>query len=190
MRAVGARLFARDGIHGVAILDVARAADAPVSHSAHGYRRRQDLVFDILYAYVDALHEYVGEADEAHAGDPVERHLVGLIEALLDGIHDHRDAHQLMMAAFPILAEDQRDLLRYQTRTMIYRLMPVLDVAVPGIAQRHDLRAPLLQSLLGMTSHAPTWFRDGGPLSRHDYAGLIARAITEAARSALTAETA
>lgn len=185
MREVGARLFAREGIHGVAVLDVARAADAPVSPSAHGYRRRQDLVFDILHAYVDALHEYVGEADEAHEADPPEQRLVGLIEALLDGIHDHRDAHQLMMAAFPTLAEEQRDVLRYQTRMLIYRLTPALEGAVPGINQRHDLRAPLLQSLLGMSSHTPAWFRDTGALSRHDYAALIARGITEAGRTAL-----
>ena len=182
MREMGARLFAREGINGIAVLDVARAADAPVSPSAHGYRRRQDLVFDILYAYVDALHEYVGEADEAHEADPGEQRLVGLIEALLDGIHDHRDAHQLMMAALPTLAEDQRDLLRYQTRMMIHRLMPVLDVAVPGIAQRHDLRAPLLQSLLGMASHAPFWLKADGPLTRDAYAGLIAKAMVAAAR--------
>lgn len=185
MREVGARLFAREGIHGVAVLDVARAADAPVSPSAHGYRRRQDLVFDILYGYVDALHEYVGEADEAHAADPAEQHLVSLIEALLDGIHDHRDAHQLMMAAFPTLAGEHRDLLRYQTRTLIYRMVHALEGCVPGIDRRHDLRAALLQSLFGMSIHTPAWFRDTGALSRHDYAALIARATTEAGRMAL-----
>ena len=55
MRDVGARMFARLGIAGVAILDIAREAHVPVSAAAHGYRRRQDLVFDILYAYIDAL---------------------------------------------------------------------------------------------------------------------------------------
>ena len=185
MREVGAGLFAREGVNGVAVLDVARAADAPVSASAHGYRRRQDLLFDILHAYVDALHEYAGDADEAHQADPPERRMVEVIAALLEGLDDHRDAHELMKPVFPTLADDQREALRYLTRTLIYRLAPILDQAVPGIGQRHDLRSPLLQSLLGMTSHAPAWFREGGPLSRRDYAALVSRVIIEGGRMAL-----
>ncbi|MGE0420193.1 MAG: hypothetical protein AB7O80_25590 [Acetobacteraceae bacterium] len=186
MRDVGARLFARSGVTGVSVMDVAQAADVPVSPAAHGYRRRPDLVFDILHAYVDVLHEYVGSADEAHETSVPELRLLAVITALLHGIHEHRDAHYLMLSMFPTLSEDRQEILRYQMRTLIYRLAGPLSGVVPGLMVRRDLQVPLLQSLIGMASHAPTWFRETGALSRPAYAALIARAIIDAGRAAIT----
>jgi AcrR family transcriptional regulator len=185
MREVGARMFARLGITGVAILDIAREAHVPVSPSAHGYRRRQDLVFDILYAYVDALHEYVGTTDDTHAEDAPRDRLVAAVTALLDGIHEHRDAHEVLRVGFRTLPEDQREALRYSIRTLVYRLAGPLEGVLPALGAARHLQAPLIQSLLGMASHAPFWLRDTGLLSRRDYAGLIAHAVTEAGRAAL-----
>jgi len=43
----------------------------------------------------------------------------------------------------------------------------------------------LLQSIVGMASHAPSWLRGPGGVSRRAYADLIAGAITEAGRAAV-----
>ena len=182
MREVGARLFARLGVTGAAILDVAREAHVPVSAAAHGYRRRQDLVFDILYAYLDALHEYVGAADEAYLAAEPEDRLVAVVVALLDGIHEHADAHQVMLTTFPTLPEEQREALRYVIRTLAYRLGGPLEAVVPTLSAHREIQAPLVHSLLGMASHAPFWLKANGPLTRRDYAVLIARAMVAAAR--------
>lgn len=187
MRDVGARMLSRAGVTGVAIMDIARAADVPISAAAHGYRRRPDLVFDILHAYVDALHEYVGSADDAHESDDPEMRLLAVVTALLNGIHDHRDSHQLMLTTLPTLSDDQRDVLRYQMRMLVYRLACPMDLVVPGLSARRDVQAPLLHSLIGMVSHAPAWFRDTGAMSRPSYAALITRAVTEAGRASLAA---
>ncbi len=185
MRDVGARMFARLGIAGVAILDIAREAHVPVSAAAHGYRRRQDLVFDILYAYIDALHEYVGAAEDAHQAAPPEERLIAAVHGLLDGIHAYHDAHQVMLTGFPGLPEDQRETLRYSIRTLAYRLVGPLEAVLPDLVVRRDLRAPLVQSLFGMASHAPSWLREPGPMTRRDYAAMIARAMAEAGRTKL-----
>lgn len=182
MRDVGARLFARLGVNGAAILDVAREANVPVSPAAHGYRRRPDLVFDILHAYLDALHEYVGVADDEHQESAPEVRVVAVIAALLDGIHDHADAHQVMLATFPTLPDHQREALRYVIRTLAYRLAGPLEAVVPTLSIRRELQAPLVHSLLGMASHAPFWLKADGPLTRDAYAGLIAKAMVAAAR--------
>lgn len=182
MREVGARLFARLGVGGAAILDVAREASVPVSPAAHGYRRRQDLVFDILHAYLDALHEYVGAADDAHQDGAAEDRLIAVVVALLDGIHDHAEAHQVMLTSFPTLPEAQRDSLRYVIRTLAYRLGGPLEAVVPSLSGRREIQAPLVHSLLGMAGHAPSWLKPNGPLSRAAYGALIARAMVAAAR--------
>lgn len=187
MREVGARMFARLGITGAAILDIAREAHVPVSAAAHGYRRRQDLVFDILYAYVDALHEYVGAADEAHEGAEPEVRLVAVVTGLLDGIHAYRDSHQLMLTAFPTMPDEHREALRYVIRTLTYRLAAPLEAVVPALTTHRHMQAPLIQSVLGMASHAPSWLKETGPMTRSAYAGLIARAVTEAGKAALRA---
>lgn len=187
MRDVGARMLARAGLAGVAVMDIARAADVPISPAAHGYRRRPDLLFDILHAYVDALHEYVGSADEAHEADTPETRLLAVVTALLNGVNDHRDSHQLMLSTLLTLPDDQRDVLRYQMRMLVYRLAGPMDGVVPGLSARRDVRAPLLQSLIGMVNHVPAWFRDTGAMSRPAYAALITRAVIEAGRASLAA---
>ncbi len=185
MREVGARMFSRLGIAGVAILDIAREAHVPVSAAAHGYRRRQDLVFDILYAYIDALHEYVGAAEDAHQAALPEERLIAAVHGLLDGILAYQDAHQVMLTGFPGLPDDQRETLRYSIRTLAYRLVGPLEAVLPDLVVRRDLRAPLVQSLFGMASHAPSWLREPGPMTRRDYAAMIARAMAEAGRTKL-----
>ena len=144
MREVGARLFARLGVTGAAILDVAREAHVPVSAAAHGYRRRQDLVFDILYAYLDALHEYVGAAEDAYQAALPEERLIAAVHGLLDGILAYQDAHQVMLTGFPGLPDDQRETLRYSIRTLAYRLVGPLEAVLPDLVVRRDLRAPLV----------------------------------------------
>ena len=69
LRETAARLYARDGIDGVTIADIARAAQIPPGSATHAYPRRRDLLFDIVHAHIDALHEYVGRADDAFADD-------------------------------------------------------------------------------------------------------------------------
>ncbi len=185
MRDVGAYLLATRGLHGVAVLDVARAADVPASPASHGYRKRQDLIFDILYAHVDVLHEYVGSADDAHLNADHATRFDAVITALLDGLHEHRHAHRVLIGAFPHLPDEQHDVLRYLLRTLIARIAAPLEAALPGLAQDRTLLAPLLQSLMGMASHAPTWLKENGALTRGDYAHLIARALVEGGRAVL-----
>ena len=181
MRDVGVRLFAAAGVAHVTILDVAREAHVPPSAASHGYRRKSELVFDILHAYVDALHEYVGSADEAHTqADPMDR-LVAVAEALLCGMLEHHDAHRIMLRHLAELPEAEREVLRYLQRTLIHRLGDPLESVLPALRSRRTLRAPLMQSLVAMASHAPNWLNDAGPLATSDYARLMVRGIVAAA---------
>ncbi|MGE0416942.1 MAG: TetR/AcrR family transcriptional regulator [Acetobacteraceae bacterium] len=186
MRDIGAYLFATQGVDRIGILDVARAADVPASASSHGYRRRQELIFDILYAHVDVMHEYVGSADDAFAqANPGER-FDAVIAALLDGLHEHRHANRVLIRAFAQLPDEQHELLRYLLRTLTARIAGPLEAVLPGLAKDRILVAPLLQSLMGMATHAPEWLKETGALTRHEYAHLIARALIEGGRAMLT----
>ena len=183
MRAEGARLLSQPGATGVAIADVARAAHVPVSPSAHGYRRRAELMFDILYAYVDALHEAVGEAVDSSEALPPRTRLRVVIRALLDGVRAHQDAHRLMVLHHHALNRDQLEALRYQIRTLFHRAVPVLEAAEPVLAERREMQGPLVQTLIGLVSHTPSWLREDGSLSWADYADVIAESLIAAARA-------
>jgi len=164
---------------------VARQADVPASPAAHGYRRRQDLIFDIMHAHIDALHEYVGTADDATDGaDPAVR-LEAIIAALLDGLHDHRHEHRVLIGGFPYLPEESRHALHYLIRTLLARLTGPLEALLPGLSANRAMLAPLVQSLVGMASHAPAWLRDNGKLTRGDYARLIGSALVAGGRTML-----
>jgi len=131
----------------------------------------------ILPAFLQSL--------ESSAPISPEERLIAVVHGLLDGIHAYHDAHQVMLAGFPILPEDQRETLRYNLRTLAYRMVGPLEGVLPDLVVRRDMRAPLVQSLFGMASHAPSWLREQGPLSRLDYAAMIARGMVEAGRATL-----
>ncbi len=185
MRAVGARLFALRGLDSVAVLEVARQADVPASPASHGYRRRQDLIIDIVHAHIDAMHEYVGNADDATAGADPQVRLDAIVTALLDGLHDHRHEHRVLIGAFPHLPEEPRHALHYLIRTLLARLTGPLEALLPGLAANRVMMAPLVQSLAGMASHSQAWLRDNGTLTRADYARLISRAVVAGGRQML-----
>lgn len=183
MRVAGAQMLSQAGVAGVAIADVARAAHVPVSPSAHGYRRRGDLLFDILYAYVDALHEVLGEAVDTSEALPPRTRLRVVLRALLAGVRAHQDSHRLMVLHHHTLERDQLEALRYRIRTLFHRAMPVLEAAEPMLAERRDLHGPVVQTLIGLVSHTPSWLREEGALSWSDYADVIAKSLIAAARA-------
>ena len=185
LREVGARLLASRGIDRVSMLEVALTAGVTPYAARSAYLRRHDLIFDILHAFVDALHEYVGTADEGQEDALGEIRLEAVTAALLDGILDHRDAHQISRSAFPLLTAAERETLQYQLRTLAYRIGISLTAALPGLDATPELRQPLIQSLIAMAGHAPFWMKDDGPLGRGTYARLIAQTIIEGGRAQL-----
>jgi AcrR family transcriptional regulator len=182
LREVGARLLASRGIDRVSMLEIALTAGVTPYAARSAYLRRHDLIFDILHAFVDALHEYVGTADEGREGALGEIRLEAVTAALLDGIFDHRDAHQISRSAFPLLTGAERETLQYQLRTLAYRIGISLTAALPGLESVPELRQPLIQSLIAMASHAPFWMKDDGPLQRGTYARMIAQTVIEGGR--------
>lgn len=187
MRATGAQLLHEYGPEGIALMDIARAADVPASVSSHGYRRRHELVFDILHAYADALHEYVGAADDAARAGQAGRdsHLHRLVTALLLGMREHRPAHDLWLAARAHLPVAEQEALRYLHRTLLYRLAPPLEAALPRLRRRRDLLAPLLRSLMAMAAASPLWLHPRGSLDLDAYARLIVAAVLAGGRTML-----
>ena len=185
LREVGARLFASRGIDRVSMLEVALTAGITPYAARSAYLRRHDLIFDILHAFVDALHEYVGNADEGQEEALGEIRLEAVTAALLDGILDHRDAHQISRSAFPLLTGAERETLQYQLRTLAYRIGISLTAALPGLDASPELRQPLIQSLIAMAGHAPFWMKDDGPTGRGIYARMIAQTIIGGGRAQL-----
>lgn len=187
MRAVGARLLHQRGPEGVTLVDIARAADVPVSSSSHGYRRRHDLVFDILHAYADALHEYAGMADEERpqAGCARDERLRRVVAALMRGMRDHRHAHGVSLMAQAQLPNAERDAIRYLQRTLLYRMAPPLEAALPRLRRRRDLQAPLLRSIMAMAAASPLWLHPRGSLDLDAYARLIVVSVLAGGRSML-----
>jgi AcrR family transcriptional regulator len=185
LREVGARMLASRGIDRVSMLEVALTAGVTPYAARSAYLRRHDLIFDILHAFVDSLHEYVGTADEGQEDAIGEVRLEAVTAALLDGILDHRDAHQISRSAFPLLTEAERETLQYQLRTLAYRIGVSLTAALPGLDATPELRQPLIQSLIGMAGHAPFWMKDEGSLGRGTYARMIAQTIIEGGRALL-----
>ena len=188
LRETAARLYARDGIDGVTIADIARAAQIPPGSATHAYPRRRDLLFDIVHAHIDALHEYVGRADDAFADAAPQRRLEAIAMALLDAVFDHRHAQRVLTLAEPLLSDDQRDLLRFQMRTLHDRIAAVVAVALPHLGAHRAFQAPLAHMLMAMATDAPAWFRDDGALSRRDYARLMVRGIVNGGDAMLVAE--
>jgi hypothetical protein len=179
MRAAGAAIFARGT--GSAIIDIAQAAGVPPARGAHGYRRREEVLFDILYAHIDALHEYMGAAaDRFEDADPLDR-LIAMTAALLRGVHDHPDAHHLLLRGFVTLAEAERSVLHFPWRTLTHRLAAAIGLAARDPGWPASVAA---RDLLAAVGYSRLWWREEGGLSRAGYAEMLARASLPSATRA------
>ena len=180
-----AALFARRGYTGASISMIAHACGMSKALLYHYYNDKESLLFDIISAHLEELIEGVERAAQA-AKLPRERfHAVAA--ALLEAYREADDEHQVQLSALKLLPSERQEVLKAMERRLVAVFAAALGEALPAIGRDRGMLMPLTMSVFGMLNWHYLWFREGGRMSRGDYARLVTELVLAGAQAAADA---
>jgi TetR/AcrR family transcriptional regulator len=175
--AQAAELFARHGYDRASLAMIAEAARVSKPLVYHYWRDKEELLFDVLAQHLQHLVEVARAA--AHPARPARDRLETLACALLDAYRDADAVHRVQIACLPLLSAERQDALRAMERALVAEAAATIAEMHPQLARDRHLLKPLTMSFFAMLNWHYLWHREDGPLTRQDYARLVARLIAE-----------
>src|ERR1700754_1439770 len=176
-----ARLFAESGYVGTSMNAVAEACRVSKALLYHYYPDKEAILFDILSAHIEKLVAAVEKAD-TETGNPQGR-LKTIIATLLEQ-YRHADAeHQVQIGSLKLLPKEKQQPLLAMERVLVDILAAALAAARPSVSHKRVLK-PLTMTVFGMLNWHYLWFREGGPMTRAEYADFVTRLVLAGAADA------
>lgn len=173
-------LFARQGYDRTSMAEVAAACGVSKALVYHYYVSKETLLFDILRDHLQALIDAV--AAVAPQADARAR-LRALVGALLEAYRDSDHQHRIQLNELDKLPATKQKLLKDMERGLVQAFADGIAAVVPQVGRDRRLLMPVTMSLFGMLNWHYMWFRDGGPMSREDYADLATTLLIEGAQA-------
>ncbi len=175
-----ARIFAEAGYDRTSMAQLAGACSVSKALIYHYYSSKEALLFDILDTHLSDLIAAVEQADKPDA-EPTAR-LEALVTGLLEAYRDADAKHKVQLGALALLAEDQQRHLKGLERKLVARFSEAVRAINPEAFEGKPLLKPVTMSLFGMLNWFYMWFREGGDLSREDYARLATGILVSGVR--------
>lgn len=165
-----AAVFAEVGMDKASMSQIAARADVSKALLYHYYPGRDALIFDILRTNLTELDEAIAAADQPDA--PPRLRLRALVHAVLEQYRDADDYHKVQLNGTQTLPQDQRDEIMAIERRIVRRFAAVIRQINPDLEAERPILMPVTMSIFGMMNWVYMWFKEGGPVSRADYADL------------------
>lgn len=176
-----ARVFAGQGMDKASMAQVAAEAGVSKALLYHYYPSKDALIFAIIFDHLEALETALEAADDASL--PPRTRLEVLVSTVLEAYRGADDQHKVQLNAGPALSAAQAAELTAIERRIVRRFSGVLRDIRPELdSPDRPLLMPVTMSLFGMLNWVYMWFRDGGPVSREDYARLATTLILDGVR--------
>ena len=172
--------FARDGYDRASMAGLAAECGVSKALLYHYYTSKEALLFGLLSNHLEALVDVVEAADMP--GTKPEERLLGLVAALLDAYRDADAEHKVQINALHLLAEPQQAELKALERKLVAIFSDAVRAVRPAAFEDGRLLKPVTMSLFGMVNWFYMWFREGGPISREEYADLATRMLVNGVR--------
>ncbi|MFV0291801.1 MAG: TetR/AcrR family transcriptional regulator [Paracoccus sp. (in: a-proteobacteria)] len=147
----------------------------------HYYPGKDALIFSIIKTHLIEVDEAVAAADDPDLPD--RDRLRALVRAVLDIYRGADNEHVVQLNAKRALSDDQQQALAEIERRIVRRFSSVIDRINPELRQERPLLMPVTMSLFGMLNWVYMWFRDGGPITREDYADIATTLILEGVKA-------
>ncbi|MDS1135780.1 TetR/AcrR family transcriptional regulator [Nitratireductor indicus] len=176
-----ASIFARDGYDRASMSQLAGELGVSKALLYHYYASKEALLYDIIAAHLQDLVETVEEADDPAA--PPETRLERLVIALLEAYRDADNEHRVQLSGLKLLPEEQQDELKALERRLVLVFAEAVRQINPPAFEGRPLLKPVTMSLFGMLNWFYMWFREGGSLSRDDYAKLATELLVNGVRA-------
>lgn len=176
-----ARVFAEMGMEKASMAQIAAQSGISKALLYHYYASKDALIFDIVRSHLEDLDDAVAAADRP-ALAPQER-LRALVRAVLESYRDADDQHKVQLNGTSALSPDQLAELRTIERRIVHRFSGVIAEINPDLNRERLLLMPVTMSLFGMMNWVYMWFKDGGPITRQDYADVATTLILEGVKA-------
>lgn len=177
-----AQVFAEQGMEKASMAQVAARAQVSKALLYHYYPSKDALIFAIITTHLEELDAAIEAADDPSlVPDQRLRRLVG---AVLESYRGADNQHKVQLNATTALSDEQKAAITALERDIVRRFSVVLDQINPDLNTRErPLLMPVTMSLFGMMNWVYMWFKDGGRISREDYADVATTLILEGIKS-------
>ena len=173
-----AQVFADQGMEKASMSQIATVAQVSKALLYHYYPSKDALIFAIIMTHLEGLDAAIEAADDP--GLPPQERLRKLVGAVLENYRGADNQHKVQLNATSALSDDQKAEITGVERRIVRRFSAVLDLVNPGLnTKERPLLMPVTMSLFGMMNWVYMWFRDGGRISREDYADVATTLILE-----------
>ena len=173
-----AAVFAEQGMDKASMAQIASHSNVSKALLYHYYPSKDVLIFAIIHTHLVEL-----EASIAAAMDPAlppEEQLRVLVATVIEKYRGADDAHKVQLIGGSALTEGQRAEIREVERQIVRHFSGVLRRINPELDnEARPLLMPVTMSLFGMMNWVYMWFRDGGIITREDYAEVATTLILE-----------
>lgn len=173
-----AEVFAQQGMEKASMSQIAASAAVSNALLYHYYPSKDALIFAIIVTHLEELEETIAEADREDL--PPEERLRCLVRAVLNAYRGADNEHKVQLNATSALSDEQKAAITEIERRIVKRFAAIINSINPNLKTgERPLLMPVTMSLFGMMNWVYMWFRDGGSLSRDDYADVATTLILE-----------
>ncbi|CTQ68130.1 HTH-type transcriptional repressor KstR2 [Roseibium album] len=173
-----ANVFATQGMEKASMSQIAQEAGVSKSLLYHYYPSKGALIFAIIHSHLAILDQALEKADDASL--PPEARLQKLVMTVLDSYRGADDQHKVQLNAGPALSDEQKAEIIAIERRIVRHFSSALKTIHPKLEDpERPLLMPVTMSLFGMMNWVYMWFKEGGPISREDYARVATTLILE-----------
>jgi|TARA_A100001391_G_scaffold63912_1_gene39814 AcrR family transcriptional regulator len=179
---LAAAVFADKGMEKASMSQIAAHAQVSKALLYHYYPSKDALIFAIIVTHLEELDAAIAAADDPKL-EPPDR-LRRLVGAALENYRGADNQHKVQLNASQALSDEQKAAVTALERNIVKRFSNILDTINPALNRpERPLLMPVTMSLFGMMNWVYMWFRDGGQISREDYAEVATTLILEGIKS-------
>ena len=176
-----AAVIAEQGMDKASMSQIAERAGVSKALLYHYYPGKDALIFAIIHTHLAEVDEAVEAADDDSLAD--RDRLRKLVGAVLDVYRGADNEHIVQLNAKRALTDDQQQQLAAIERRIVRRFSLAIDRINPELRNGRPLLMPVTMSLFGMMNWVYMWFKDGGPVTREDYADIATTLILEGVKA-------
>lgn len=171
-----ANVLATLGVDKASMSQIAGQARISKALLYHYYPSKDALVFAIIFTHLEELDSDL-EASDDPAMEPSVR-LKFLVGVVLEHYRGAGDRHKVQLNAMSLLTDEQKQAITEVERRIVRRFAGVVRQISPRLDDHErPLVMPVTMSLFGMMNWMDMWFKDGGRISREDYAEVLTTLI-------------
>ena len=173
-----AAVLAEQGMDKASMAQIASHCHVSKALLYHYYPSKDALIFAIIHTHLVELEASLAAA--VNPGCAPEDELRLLVGVMLQQYRSADVAHKVQLVGVDALSEEQRAEIRAVERRIVQHFAKVLRAIHPQLDRpERPLLMPVTMSLFGMMNWVYMWFRDGGRITREDYADVATTLVLE-----------